>query len=238
MIRMHAAAFLVLLELLLLSIGVGVYLYFWGRRQKVNNSMQVSKVSAEKNPDAGQYLLTEEKLTRNRHAAITSATNLDDHVAAAGAALALRADYLQMEHDLNALEARDDAFWLSFDERLRALLDRHALQKAITLLEAAPLLPKSREAKNEDAEQLKELVGAQVDTIKNLRWRLTEAIGDDLKRQEFEAQIDHIEHTNKEMTGCVSILENENEFLRNQIAELLKQQESANPTGRDPMSVS
>ncbi|MBI3773944.1 MAG: hypothetical protein HY273_00030 [Gammaproteobacteria bacterium] len=223
MIRVHAAALLVLLELLLMSIGVGIYLYFWGRRQKVNNVIAASKVSAENKPDAGQYLLTEEKLTRSRHAIVTSATNLDDHAVAAGAALALRADYLQMEHELNALEERDDAFWQSFDARMRALLDVHAPQKTVTALEAVPLLPKSSEAKNEDAEQLKELVGAQVDTIKNLRWRLTEAIGDDLKRQELEKHIDHIEHTNKEMASCVSILEGENEFLRNQIAELLKQ---------------
>jgi len=220
MIRVHAATLLVLLELLLMSIGAGIYLYFWGRRQKVNNAIEVSKTSAEKNPDAGQYLLTEEKLTRSRHAVVTSATNLDDHDVAVGAALALRADYLQMEHELNALEERDDAFWQSFDERMRALLDTHTLQKTVTV----PLLPKGSEAKNKDAEQLKELVGAQVDTIKNLRWRLTEAIGDDLKRQELEKHIDHIEHTNKEMASCVSILEDENEFLRNQISELLKSQ--------------
>jgi len=220
MIRVHAATLLVLLELLLMSIGAGVYLYFWGRRQKVNNSIEVSNASAEKNPDAGQYLLTEEKLTRSRHAVITSATNLDDHDVATGAALALRADYLQMEYGLNELEERDEAFWQSFDERMRALLDTHTRQKTVTL----PLLAKGSEAKNKDAEQLKELVGAQVDTIKNLRWRLTEAIGDDLKRQELEGHIDHIEHTNKEMAGCVSILEDENEFLRNQISELLKSQ--------------
>ena len=224
MIRVHAATLLVLLELLLMSIAAGVYLYFRGRRQKVNNAADGTKASAEKNPDAGQYLLTEEKLTRNRHAVITSATKLDDHDVAVGAALALRADYLQMEYELNALEERDDAFWQSFDERMRALLNTHIPPKIETALEAVPLLPKTSEAKNADAEQLKELVGAQVDTIKNLRWRLTEAIGDDLKRQELEQHLNHIERTNKEMASCVSILEDENEFLRKQITELLKPQ--------------
>ncbi len=224
MIRVHAATLLVLLELLLMTIGAGVYLYFWGRRQKVKTATEGAHASAEKNPDAGQYLLTEEKLTRNRHAVITSATNLDDHEVAVGAALALRADFLQMEYELNALEERDDAFWRSFDNRMRALLDTHTPPKTEPALEAVPLLPKSSEAKNADAEQLKELVGAQVDTIKNLRWRLTEAISEDLKRQELEQHLDHIEHTNKEMASCVSILENENEFLRNQIVELLKPQ--------------
>lgn len=222
MIRVHAATLLVLLELLLMSIGAGVYLYFWGRRQKVNNAVEVSKAGAEKHPDAGQYLLTEEKLTRNRHAVVTSATNLDDHHVAAGAALALRADYLQMEYELNALEERDDAFWQAFDERMRALLDTHTLKKAVMVAETAPVLPGSNQANNEDAEQFKELIGAQVDTIKNLRWRLTEAISDDLKRQQLEQHVDHIEHTNKEMAGCITILEDENEFLRKQIVELLK----------------
>ena len=224
MIRVHAATLLVLLELLLMSIGAGVYLYFWGRRQKVNNATEGAKANGEKNPDAGQYLLTEGKLTRSRHAVITSAANLDYHNLAVGAALALRADFLQLEYELNALEERDDAFWQSFDERMRALLNTHVPPKTETALEAVTLLPKTSKAKNEDAEQLKELVGAQVDTIKNLRWRLTEAIGDDLKRQELEEHLDHIERTNKEMASCVSILENENEFLREQIVELLKPQ--------------
>lgn len=224
MIRVHAAVFLVLLQLLLMSIGAGVYLYFWGRRQKINNSVDVPKVGVEKNPDAGQYLFTEEKLTRNRHSVVTSAPTLGDHEVAAGASLALRADFLQMEHDLNKLEDRDDAFWQSFEERMRALIDRHIPQKPATVLEAAPLLPgNSSEAVNEDAEQLKELVGAQVDTIKTLRKRLSEVIDDDVKRQEFEEHVNHIERTNKEMAGCVTVLEDENEFLREQIAALLKQ---------------
>lgn len=224
MIRVHAAVFLVLLQLLLMSIGAGVYLYFWGRRQKINNSVDVPKVGVEKNPDAGQYLFTEEKLTRNRHSVVTSAATLGDHEVAAGASLALRADFLQMEHDLNKLEDRDDAFWQSFEERMRALIDRHIPQKPATVLEAAPLLPgNSSEAVNEDAEQLKELVGAQVDTIKTLRKRLSEVIDDDVKRQEFEEHVNHIERTNKEMAGCVTVLEDENEFLREQIAALLKQ---------------
>ena len=224
MIRVHAATFVVLLELLLMTIGAGVYLYFWGHRQNVKTATEKAHASAENNPDAGQYLLTEEKLTRNRHAVITSATNLDDHDVAVGDALALRADFLQMEHELNAFEERDDAFWQSFDTRMRVVLDTHAPPKTEPVLETVPLLSKSSEAKNEDAEQLKELVGAQIDTIKNLRWRLTEAISDDLKRQELEHHLDHIERANKEMASCVSILENENEFLHKQIVELTKPQ--------------
>jgi hypothetical protein len=224
-IRIHAAVFLALLELLLIAIGVAVFMFLRQRRVHRAPPPAQSEPTARQTPAAGHYLLAEANHTRARIDLLTSETNLDDRDEEAVAVLALRLDYLQVEHELAAIAQRDDAFWRSFDRRARDLRARHTAvpaQQAPTANELQSVPERLDSSTAQDAAKLQDLIQMQDGTIRNLKRRLDDAIGDDLTRQELHQEIDHLAHANREMSGCIKILEDESEFLRNQISALVK----------------
>jgi hypothetical protein len=221
-IRVHAATFFVLLELLLIAVGVVVFLLV--RQRRLRRTAPPAS-AARHEPSAGEYLLAEEDRTRARIAMLISDTNLDDRDEDAVAALALRADYLHVERELATVTPRDEAFWQMLDRRTRELRARHPGTKVKQESEMAELhaVPEQADSSNaQDAAKLQELIQSQDGTIRNLKQRLDDAIGDDLTRQELHREIDRLTHVNREMSACIKVLEDESEFLRRQISELVK----------------
>ena len=70
---------------------------------------------------------------------------------------------------------------------------------------------------------LKNMVGSQQETIGGLRKLIGELMPEADKAQQLEETLDSIQRTNQELSGCVSVLEDENTMLRNELEEIEKQ---------------
>jgi chromosome segregation ATPase len=77
---------------------------------------------------------------------------------------------------------------------------------------------------------LKSMVGKQQETIGNLQNLIRELAPEASKAKELQEAIASIQRANDELTGCVSVLEDENQLLRSELEEIqqqLEQQEAA-----------
>jgi len=70
---------------------------------------------------------------------------------------------------------------------------------------------------------LKNMVGNQQQTIGGLRTLIRELMPEADKAQQLEETLDRIQRTNQELSGCVSVLEDENTMLRNEL-EMIESQ--------------
>ncbi len=69
---------------------------------------------------------------------------------------------------------------------------------------------------------LKNMVGNQQETIEGLRKLIGELMPEADKASELEETLDRIQRTNQELSGCVSVLEDENNMLREELKEIEK----------------
>ncbi|VAW78367.1 hypothetical protein MNBD_GAMMA15-391 [hydrothermal vent metagenome] len=74
---------------------------------------------------------------------------------------------------------------------------------------------------------LRNMVGNQQDTIGGLRKLINELMPEADKAGELEDTLDSIQRNNKELSGCVSVLEDENNMLRNELKQIETQLEEA-----------
>ncbi len=84
---------------------------------------------------------------------------------------------------------------------------------------------------------LKNMVGSQQQTIDGLRSLIGELMPEADKAAQLEEVLDRIHRTNQELSGCVSVLEDENTMLRNElemITRQLEEQEAA--AAEEPVS--
>ena len=72
---------------------------------------------------------------------------------------------------------------------------------------------------------LKNMVGGQQETIDSLRKLIGELIPEADKAGKLEETLDQIQRTNQELSGCVSVLEDENTLLRNELEMIVRQLE-------------
>lgn len=144
-------------------------------------------------------------------------------------ALSLRAALLAVEAELSQSlpEERNREFWQGLADRLGEIVTASGYSSGSVAVEAA-LAPANRVAQTENVEEasVAELVDQQSKTIDYLRNYIQELLDQHGHEPSPEPNIagkfDELERANKELSGCVSILEDENEFLREQIAALLK----------------
>jgi len=72
---------------------------------------------------------------------------------------------------------------------------------------------------------LKNMVGSQQQTIDGLRSLIGELMPEADKAAQMEDVLNRIQHTNQELSGCVSVLEDENTMLRNELEMITRQLE-------------
>lgn len=72
---------------------------------------------------------------------------------------------------------------------------------------------------------LKNMVGSQQETIDGLRRLIGEIMPEADKAGELEESLNRLQNNNKELSGCVSVLEDENALLRNELEEIGRQLE-------------
>ncbi len=197
MIQLHLYAFLGLLELLVVTVAAAAFFYWRWRRVR----RTVGGVTA--GPGPGQ----------------------PEPPATGGSGLVLRQALLEVER-LRAegrLGADAEGRWQE--------LDRQLVQAAAAagFVERQPGNNPDSLIYGENGVELDKVVAFQEQTIGRLQdyiADLLERLAEDRRRPEDEAEMqarfDELERTNRELNQCVAVLEDENEFLRRQIAELLR----------------
>lgn len=139
-------------------------------------------------------------------------------------ALSLRAALLEVEAELsNSLpEERTREFWQGLADRLGGVLTTAGFNAAADKVPAE----QAPQVGNVEDESAADIVAQQSKTIDYLRNYIQELLDQHGHQPSPEPNIaskfDELERANKELSGCVEILEDENEFLREQIAALLK----------------
>jgi len=109
----------------------------------------------------------------------------------------------ELEHCLLTLESEN--------ERLRAIQNEGGSTEKLVPADPAQLTG------------LKNMVGTQQETIGGLRKLIGELMPEADKAQQLEDSLDSIQRTNQELSGCVSVLEDENTMLRNELEMIEKQ---------------
>jgi hypothetical protein len=217
MVAMSTFSFYILLEaiivlLILLSLAV------W-RLRKTRGDGRLGIIEASEGyPPPSLYLDSEAAKTR------TFVTNLKDRPEqeptdpALRASLGARAHYLRYESERarTPVHERDLPAWT-------------ALAREVALLLSAEGYVRKAEAVHihgEDSQTSVVLSSQQEQTIQHLReyiQELLEALGHQpTPEANIEGRFNELDRVNEELKLCVTILEDENEFLRKQIAALLK----------------
>ena len=215
MINVSLIVVLLVLQALLVSVLLAMYAFFRARRlsallEVARHSVAAPPVVVQDGP--AQYLATQLQHTRERLGGLDS--NPEEGVSSGNAAgrLALRAELLQIETEWAGEKEHDDASWERLDTRMQVLLAQFV---------PAPAPPV---AKSEGQEKVdtKQLFDEQHATIEQLKAAVAAAVSSPDAIESLQVQLDRLGRTARELTFCVAILEDENLFLRDQVAALLK----------------
>ncbi len=216
MINMNVYVYAGLLQLLIVLVLLSLFLYFRIRQLKHRlGQKQVRVRELEQKPDAGQYLATETKLTRGRYEATTAFQEGEPNPGDKSFLCALRADFLELEHELAGKVERDESFWKQVEEKLGAILKAHKL--------SAPRAPQPLSATSslEDSPATQTIIDSQGVLIDSIKERIGRAVPDEGVREALEIQVDILAQNNRELSDCVAMLEDENGFLRTQVRALV-----------------
>jgi hypothetical protein len=217
MIQLDLVVFLLLIEALVIF---AVLFFIWlvrSRRLATALAAAVARVkSLVKRPDARQYLLTEANMTRDHVRALGEKDELMKKL------LALRAEFLQMEHDAADKDVRDQPFWEALSKQFDALIATH--DHPDSGIPAARRQASGGKVNIEaETAKTKSLFDEQSSIIRQLKKQVRDAIQDSTKAEILEKQIDRITSANRELSYCVTTLESEIVDLKAKITALEKQ---------------
>ncbi|MBU1192008.1 MAG: hypothetical protein KKA36_08745 [Gammaproteobacteria bacterium] len=231
MITFSLFAFLAILEgmvFMLIVIGVLVWRL---RKQRARDRLTYIDGS-DAHPTPALYLESEVAKTRTHLEALTAAPAGQADVIAdpVQTALTLRAALLDVEAELskNLPEKRDLAFWQGLADRLGAVLIATGYNRGSTSVSEAktPEAKKMFHSQGYEEASIVGLLEQQSKTIDYLRNYIQKLLDQHGHQPSPEPDIAdnfvELERANKELSNCVAVLEDENEFLREQISALLK----------------
>ncbi len=213
MINLNVYVYAVLLQLLILLVLLSAFAFYRVHQLKKTIVQKQGDEPAQK-PDARQYLATETKLTRGRYEVTTASHDGDTSASEKSLLYALRADFLDIEHTLSGEAERNDVFWAQVEQQLRGLLETHHLSTR----QAAP--PPSEQTLPEGTPDTQTALSSQVALIEKLKTQVVQEVKDEDTRNLLNAELDALAHSNRELSDCVSMLEEANTFLHNQLRTL------------------
>lgn len=129
--------------------------------------------------------------------------------------LSLRIELLRLEQDLAARKEHDDAYWLQVRERLQTMLAAHA-----PALAASAAVAQGATAE-EDKVNVEQIIKDQDKTLEILLQRVVQDVIDPAKQKELVEHVEKLARANRELSFCVTTLDDENQFLRDQVRALL-----------------
>lgn len=237
MINLSLFWFLALLEfMVLLLIVIGVLV--WRLRRPAGKDRIQFIDGAEDYPTPALYLEAEVARTRT-HLESLSAASTDGEpdltTDPVQPALALRAALLEVEAELSHSQPqdRDVKYWQALATRLGDIVAATGYSAAApepapesSPAAAEPAATKTVYVMGEEDASVTGLVEQQAKTIDFLRNYIQELLDqhghEPSPDPDIAGKFNELERANKELSSCVAVLEDENEFLRDQIAALLK----------------
>lgn len=219
MVQLSLFSFLALLEVmavLLLALG---YMIWRLRRLRAGRTRIQFIDASEDHPAPALYLDREAAVTRTFVEGLRAQPRAEPGDPELRAALAVRAGLLKEESVLAARPAveRDAAAWKALAQQVAATLTAEGFG---TRQEQAAAVY------GEDTAATETTIAQQTRTIEHLReyiQQLLEKLGHaPLPDKHILERFDELEHANRELNQCIAVLEDENSFLRDQIAALLK----------------
>lgn len=223
MVQLSLFSFLALLEViavLLLALGY----MGWRQRRLCAGQTRIQFIdAADDHPAPALYLDREAARTRSFVDGLSAQPKAEPSEPALRSALAARAALLRDESALAGRPAaeRDADAWTLLAQQVQA-----ALAKA----DFVTRQDKVGEIYGEDTGATEAIIAQQTRTIEHLReyiHQLLEKLGhESLPDPHVLERFDELERANRELNQCIAVLEDENAFLRDQIAALLKLQDA------------
>lgn len=219
MITLNVYVYAVLLQLLILLVLLSAFTFYRVHQlKKTIAQKQGEKDEYVQKPDASQYLATETKLTRGRYEASIALHDGGTSASEESLLYALRADFLDIEHTLADEVERNDAFWVQVEQQLRGLLETHHL--STHQADSPPPEEHALPADTPDTPDTQTALSSQVALIERLKTQVAQEVKDEDTRNLLNAELDALAHSNRELSDCVSMLEEANTFLHNQLRTL------------------
>lgn len=218
MIQLSMFSFLALLEgmvVLLLLLGILV----WQQRRSRGGTRIQYIDATEEYPTPSLYLDSEAAKTQSFVEDLRAQPQAEPGDSVARAALGVRAGLLRQESELakTPVGERDNAVWATLAARVASVLEGEGFSH---------VSDKSTLVHGEDTVSSEAIAAQQTRTIQYLRdyiQQLLEKLGHQpLPDNHISDRFDELERANRELRQCVAVLEDENGFLRDQIAALLK----------------
>ncbi len=217
MISLGPITIIVVIQIILLLIMlVGVLLFMLRKKSKKLNALS-HQGTMQDNVSAGasveHYLTAEIKLTQARFDLFYKADDIKTEAIAEPDWLSLRKNFLETEKELLALSDREDVFWLEIGKKIKALLKNSNLVKRV--------LKEVEEGDEEEIKEMKMLLKSQQDKFEELS-SLLDGEDSDTNMLELKDKLIQLARSHQELSQCMFMLEEENNFMRDQIAALLK----------------
>ena len=218
MISIGETSLIIVIETIILLLASTIILFYLWRKnyRKYIVCMNDKNSQSHSTPQATveHYLTTEIKLTTARFESLFTPDDHGSVEVSESDILILRKKYLEMESELLSSADRDDNFWSRFVKQLQGLLDELQLVKRMKLTAAT-------EDAEEELFQLKKIMELQ---NTELEYILANIDDNELKLEikDLKEKLVALSRSHKELSFCIITLEDENQFLRNQISGLLK----------------
>ena len=217
MIDVTPLAAAIFIQILLIFVFFCIGLFFYIRKLSARLKSAVEKKPAEESDNTStveHYLATEIKLTKGRKDALYSEDQEPVPQLTEPDWLALRECYLEFEKELFFDKEREDAFWVRLGDGLKKLLVDSSLVKRSSISEA-------KDEDDEDTHEMKKLMRSQTDELESFL-RVIEDDDSAISSEELVEKLRHVANSHRELSHCMFVLEDENNFLREQITALLK----------------
>ncbi|MGD8784355.1 MAG: hypothetical protein PVG75_07945, partial [Thioalkalispiraceae bacterium] len=128
--------------------------------------------------------------------------------------LLLRKKYLELEKELLGNTEREDNFWANLSANLRRIIQDCYLVKRLKLKEI-------KEDAEEEINELKTIMEEQTEEFESLLAGL-DSDSNVIEIAAVKDKLSTLSRSHKELSHCIAVLEDENQFLRNQIRGLLE----------------
>lgn len=218
MVELNYFTLIIIFQVMFVLFVLVIFLFFLLRSKNTNIEKLIVKAGKheEESPIASVkfYLTAEAKITELRFNQLYSKEDLEKQEFTEPDWLVLRQHFLEIEKEFLLNEERVDSFWVGVGDRLKALLKKHHLVKRIKSVNINP-------GDSEDQVSLKNLLNLQFDALENIS---TELAGEKTEEEitELKNKLLIAIRTHTELSHCVNMIGDENDFLHRQVNELTK----------------
>ncbi len=213
MIRVHALVFVTLLELIV--VFAALWLVWFFKVRTLNRRLAALRsTSSDEQAGHGEGAYFAKELVATR-AQIDILAKDGPDVPLTG--LTLRAAYLDLERELAQGRQRDAAFWTSVQERVDALRIAHAPATSDATDDNPDAPPINNDEHNEPILEDKPRAVTQAAVLEEFKNALGALLADQQQNPEMRVHADKLMRCSRELAMCMSILEDDNSFLREKL---------------------